>query len=234
MGVTVVRRRQELESYLERARVDTVIQEYVPGVEFGIFYVRRPSQPRGSIVSITEKRLPSVVGDGKRTVERLILDDRRAVCMARFHLSQQRARLAAVPESGVVVSLGDCGSHCRGAEFLDGRRFLTPALEDAVETVARRFRGFHFGRFDVRAPSATAFAQGEFTVIELNGVTSEPTHIYDPAVSLVDAYRALFSQWSLAFAIGAENTRAGARVTPAWSLLHATVSALRRTARTAM
>src|SRR6185295_519320 len=111
-------------------------------------------------------------------------DHPRVMCMARFHLAAQRDRLGIVPAAGATVSLGDCGSHCRGAEFLDGGRYLTPALEDALERVSRRFDGFFFGRFDLRAASIDAFASGAFTVIELNGVTSEPTHIYDPAVSL--------------------------------------------------
>jgi len=46
-------------------------------------------------------------------------------------------------------------------------------------------------------------------VIELNGVTSEATSIYDPANGLVDAYGTLFAQWRLAFAIGAENRERG-------------------------
>jgi pimeloyl-ACP methyl ester carboxylesterase len=234
VGVKVARSRDEFESYLERAAGDTVVQEYVPGVEFGVFYVRRPSEPRGSILSITEKRLPVVVGDGRRTLEALILDHPRVVCMARFHLAQQAARLGVVPAADAPVPLGDCGSHCRGAEFLDGHRYFSGALEDAADSVARRFDGFYFGRFDVRAPTAEAFARGEFTVIELNGVTSEATHVYDPAVGLADAYRALFAQWSLAYEIGAENVRRGAAVTPPWTLAQETVSALRRTARTVM
>ena len=48
-----------------------------------------------------------------------------------------------------------------------------------------------------------------FQVIELNGVTSEATHIYDPAVSLLDAYRALFTQWRIAFEIGALHRQQG-------------------------
>jgi hypothetical protein len=233
-GVKVIRSRAELEAYLERAAGDTVIQEYVPGVEFGVFYVRRPGERRGTIVSMTEKRLPVVIGDGVRTLERLILDDPRAVCMARFHLRQQCERLSVVPAAGAAVPLGDCGSHCRGAEFLDGRRYRTAALEDAIEAVARRFDGFYFGRFDLRAASEEAFARGEFTVIELNGVTSEPTHIYDPAVSVIDAYRALCAQWSSAFEIGAMNARRGAAVTPPWRLVQETLTALRRTARTSI
>jgi hypothetical protein len=47
-------------------------------------------------------------------------------------------------------------------------------------------------------------------IIELNGVTSEMTNIYDPRYSLIDAYRILFHQWRLAFEIGAENSKMGA------------------------
>ena len=46
-------------------------------------------------------------------------------------------------------------------------------------------------------------------MIELNGVTSEATNIYDARHSLADAYRVLFEQWSLAFEIGAANRERG-------------------------
>jgi len=48
-------------------------------------------------------------------------------------------------------------------------------------------------------------------VIELNGVTSEATHIYDPKMSLIDAYRVLFEQWRIAFEIGDRNRARGVR-----------------------
>ncbi|HKZ01038.1 MAG TPA: hypothetical protein VJ180_02305, partial [Pyrinomonadaceae bacterium] len=46
---------------------------------------------------------------------------------------------------------------------------------------------------------------------ELNGVTSEATSIYDPQNSPFAAYRVLFTQWRIAFEIGAENRRLGAK-----------------------
>jgi hypothetical protein len=196
--------------------VDTIVQGYVPGLEFGVFYVRRPGESRGSILSITEKRLPSVTGDGRSTLEELILNDTDTIGMARFHLRQHADHLHQVPANSEVVGLGDCGSHCRGARFYDGGALLTPALECAIEAIAARFDGFYFGRFDLRVPSREALMRGEdITILELNGVTSEVTHIYDPGVSLIEAYRALFEQWRLAFEIGAENAARGARV---WSL----------------
>jgi len=220
-GVVVARSNEELDSFLDRCVVDTIVQEYVAGAEFGVFYCRRPSEVRGRIISITEKRLPTVVGDGESSLERLILDDDRAVGMARFHLRRQQNRLKLVPKAGEVVSLGDLGTHCRGALFLDGRAVLTPELECAFSELSNGFDGFYFGRYDVRVTSLAEFKRGTgFTVIELNGVTSEATHIYDPRIGLGEAYRALFEQWRLAFEIGAENVRRGATVTSLWTLGH--------------
>jgi hypothetical protein len=212
-GVVVARSWDALDAYLAQSRLDTIVQEYVSGLEFGVFYYRRPSESHGRILSITEKRLPYVTGDGRRTIEALVLEDPETIGMARFHLEQQRDRLQDVPKAGDVVPLGDCGSHCRGARFHDGASLLTPALERVFDDIAARFEGFYFGRFDVRVPSIDAFRRGEhITVIELNGVTSEATHIYDPAVSVTDAYRVLFEQWRLAFDIGAVNAARGARL----------------------
>ncbi len=49
--------------------------------------------------------------------------------------------------------------------------------------------------------------------IELNGVTSEATNVYDPKYSLWDAYRILFEQWRLAFEVGAANRERGVEPT---------------------
>ncbi len=215
-GVVIVRTREALVASLARTHADTIVQEYVPGVEFGVFYVRRPGDAYGRILSITEKRLPSVTGDGRRTLEQLILTDTDTIGMARFHIRQHAHHLDEVPAHGHVVMLGDCGSHCRGARFYDAGALLTPALAQAIDAIASRFEGFYFGRFDLRVPSREALARGEgITILELNGVTSEVTHIYDPAVSVTESYRALCEQWRLAFEIGAENAACGARV---WSM----------------
>ena len=131
-----------------------------------------------------------------------------------------KAKLTIVPEAGETVPLVEIGSHCRGALFLDATHLVTPSLEEAFDRIAKQFRGFYFGRFDVRAASVEAFQAGhDFRIVELNGVTSEATHIYDPANGLLAAYRALFEQWRIAFAIGAQNQARGTRPTPLADLL---------------
>lgn len=210
-GVVIARTPQALEMCASTMRGDTILQAYVPGVEFGLFYVRHPADTRGRLISITEKRLPVLIGDGRRTLERLILDDDRAVAMARLYLRLNASRCNWVPAAGERVQLSELGTHCRGAIFLNGDAMRTPALEAAVEAIGSRVPGFHFGRFDVRAESQQALQEGRFRILELNGVTSEATHIYDPSLSVWAAYRTLFEQWRLAFEIGAANERRGVR-----------------------
>ena len=218
-GVAIIRSEIELEAYLRRASSDTLIQEFAPGEEFGVFYYRYPDEEGGRIFAITEKRFPSVVGDGASTLERLILNDERAVCMARFLLDKHADRLWETPGAGERVQLVEIGTHCRGSMFLDGGWVKTDELEEAIDRICRGYDGFYFGRFDLRTTDIGEFKRGRnFKVIELNGVTSEATSIYDPKNSLFTAYKILFDQWRIAFEIGALNRKRGAKPTPTRTL----------------
>jgi hypothetical protein len=208
-----------LEEYLSRANGDTIIQEYAPGLEFGVFYYRYPEYERGRIFSVTEKQFPAVCGDGVSTLETLILKDERAVCMARTYFEVNAERCDDVPAAGETVRLVELGSHCRGALFLDGAWIKTDELEKVIDDLCRGFEGFYFGRFDIRVPTIEDFRRGEnFKVVELNGVTSEATHIYDPRNVLLSAYRTLFEQWRTAFRVGSENRARGFEPPPLRSL----------------
>ena len=55
--------------------------------------------------------------------------------------------------------------------------------------------------------------------IEINGVGSEATHIWDPDTTLPEAYAAQFMHYRAAFEIGAANRARGFRPTPLFKLL---------------
>ena len=210
-GVRMLHSQEQLRRSVQELQCDSMLQEFADGPEFGLFYARRPGAERGEIISITEKRVPVVVGDGRRTVEQLILDDDRAVCMAPTYLALHAKRLFDVLPEGEELPLVELGTHCRGAVFLDGGRHATEELLETLERLSAGFEGFYFGRYDVRVPSVEALRAGRgLKVIELNGMTSEATHIYDPEGGLLDAYRTLFAQWRLAFEIAADNRARGA------------------------
>jgi len=210
-GVAIVNDTAEVKAYLRAAEDTVMLQEYVPGVEFGVFYVRIPGERDGRILSMAEKRFPSVVGDGHRTVETLILADDRAVCSARRFLRNHANRLDEVLEEGERLTLTRLGTHRLGAVFLDGSEHASPALLEALNGLSRHYHGFWFGRYDLRAATVPDLARGAFKVVELNGVSSEAAHIYDPRYSLLEAWGTLAHQWRLAFEIGARNVTLGAR-----------------------
>ncbi len=209
-GVRLARSVDDVVNYVRRSPVPTVVQAYHAGpFEAGIFYYRLPGESHGRVFSITDKVFPEVVGNGASTLRELILqDERRRIQSARF-FARHHARLDTVIPAGERVALALAGNHCQGTLFRDGAHLISPELERAVDAVARTFDGFHFGRFDVRYADVEAFREGrDFTIIELNGLTSESTNVYDPSWSIWRSYRVLMKQWSIAFQIGAANRRA--------------------------
>lgn len=84
------------------------------------------------------------------------------------------------------------------------------ALERVIDEISQRLSGFFIGRYDIRCESEKDLKDGRnFQIVELNGATSEATSIYDARNSLFSAYRTLFRQWRLVFAIGAMNRAKG-------------------------
>jgi membrane protein DedA with SNARE-associated domain len=215
VGVKLARRTEDVESYCAAEAGRILIQPYHPGpFEAGIFYYRFPGERRGRIFSITDKHFPEIVGDGRSTVEALIRAHPRYRLQAGTFLARHRHALTRVLEPGERFRLAIAGNHAQGTLFRDGRHLWTPALESRIDGIARSYPGFHIGRFDVRYADVAAFRRGEdLAIVELNGATAESTDIYDPARSLISAYRQLFTQWSIVFRIGAANRAHGASMT---------------------
>ena len=228
IGVRLIRETRQLEDYLAKSDGDLFLQPYHDGpYEAGIFYYRFPGQPQGRIFSITDKQFPVVVGNGRSTLAALIdAHPRYRLQSGLFHRRHHDA-LGRVPGEGERVQLAFAGNHAQGTLFRDGGHLLTRALEERMDDIAQRIPGFFIGRFDVRYSSIERFKSGEdLAIVELNGATAESTNIYDPDGSLFDAYRTLFRQWSLVFAIGAANRRLGAATTPARRLIRLAVAHL--------
>lgn len=221
-GVRLARGDADAADYLARLAAQVLVQPYHPGpYEAGVFYYRRPGAGRGRILAITDKHFPFVVGDGRSSLEDLIWTHPRCRMQARTFLARLGDRRAEIPADGERVPLAIAGNHAQGTLFKDGRHLITPALEAAVDAIARHYDGFFIGRFDVRYRDREAFMAGrDLAIVELNGATAECTNIYDPDRSLLAAYRTLFLQWRLVFEIGAANRRAGRPASSTQRLVH--------------
>ncbi len=210
-----------VEQYLSEQPAAVIVQVYHPGpFEAGIFYYRLPGEERGHIFSITDKHFPVLVGDGRSTLEELLWLHPRYRMQAWTFLARHDAQRRRVLEAGERFPLALAGNHCQGTMFRDGAHLITPELERTVDSIARNFPGFFIGRFDVRYQDPDKFMAGEdLAIVELNGVTSESTNIYDPSWSLPAAYRTLARQWALLYAIGAANRDRGHAPTTLATLL---------------
>ncbi len=211
-GVAVVRSGAEAAAFLAATPGPALVQEYVAGEEYGVFWARFPGRQDGYVFSITHKVRPTVSGDGRSTLERLILLDPRAVAIAHIYRREHPDAATRVPAVGETVELTNIGAHSRGTVFLDANYLHTPELEQAMNTICTACEGFDFGRLDLRVPSASALRRGDhIRVLEVNGVTSEAAHMYDPRYGFFAAHAILRRQWTMAFDLATERIRDGAR-----------------------
>ncbi len=218
-GVCKVKNQAQLSQWLQDFPMPALIQEWVSGVEFGISVCKLPGQSSHQIVSITRKKIPTVTGDGKQTLEQLILKHPRHIAHADFFLGVQSARLFDVPSAEETIVLSEFGTHSKGAEFVDAESLLTPSLQKAIAELSAAIPGFFIGRFDLKVPSTEDLKLGKnIRIIEVNGLTGEPAHIYDSRYSIKEARRVLRAHWQNAFAIAQDNLRHGAKPT-SWSQL---------------
>ncbi|MEO0344755.1 MAG: alpha/beta fold hydrolase [Pseudomonadota bacterium] len=194
----------EAGEYLDAHAGPLIVQRKATGIEFGVFYIREPDAETGTVFSITRKGQTTVTGDGRRRLSDLILDDERAVCMAPYFLREHASRLDEVPGAGERVVLNAIGTHSRGSLFTDAGVLGTPELTAEIDRISKHFEGFYLGRYDLMVDNDEALSGGhDVRIIELNGVSSEATHIYDPALSVWNAWRVTLSQWRIAWRIGA-------------------------------
>jgi hypothetical protein len=228
-GVFVARTAEHISQYLSRFTGAVIVQKHIEGEEFGIFVARRPDQSAPEILSIVHKTFPQVTGDGQQTLKQLILNDDRAKLISALLFRRWAAELNRVPANGEVIKLVEIGAHCRGSLFLDGREHATPELTATLSRLLDAVPGYAFGRMDIRVPSADDLRLGRgIKVLELNGVSAESAHIYHPGTPLLDGYRAMFYQWSVAFDIGSAYAALGAPTTSAVQLLRQFIADLRR------
>jgi membrane protein DedA with SNARE-associated domain len=211
-GVKLIRSLEQAKDYLKQTSAPILAQRYASGPhEVGIFYYRFPHESRGHIFAITEKIFPIITGNGRSTVCELIWNDERARFLAKKYLSRLKGRENEILPVGESLKLVEAGNHAEGCIFRDGIHLLTPSLADRIDNISKRLSGFFIGRYDIRYPSAEDLKRGEnFQIVELNGAASEATSIYDAKNSLFTAYRTLFRQWDLVFAIGTACRKRGA------------------------
>lgn len=201
--------KKDLIGYILSSKVDFLIQEFVPWRhEVGIFYYRIPGEENGRISGIVQKEFLTVRGNGLSTIEQLLKKEKRFILQLN-HLRHTNAQeLKMVLSKGEELVLVPYGNHARGAKFIDITHLANENLLQTIDKVCKQIDGFYFGRLDIRYNSWEELKQGKnFSIIELNGAGSEPTHIYDPRHSIFFAWKEIVRHLNILAKISSMNKR---------------------------
>lgn len=200
-GVEIIRQSYELKAYLlQYSQESILIQEYIDyPIELGIlFYWDLHGNPK--ISSIGKKSFCSVIGNGKDSLKTIIKNNPRLVNRISVLREKFKLEWETIIPKGKKLLIEPIGNHNRGTVFRDGRAHFSDELLQWVANCAKHIPDFDYGRFDIKIQNWDAFKTDKgIKIMEINGVNSEPIHIYDPSYSIWNAYRDIFHQMHVIF-----------------------------------
>jgi hypothetical protein len=201
---------RDIANYLKEIKINFIAQELVDlPLEYGVYYRRYPHEPTGLVTSIVGKEMLSVVGDGRRSLQELILDKDRAKLQWKSLKVTYQHHLQDIVASGERIELVSVGNHCLGTMFLNRNNLINEKLSASFDRISRQVEGFYFGRYDLRTASVEDLENGKVMIMELNGCGAEPAHIYEPGFPLSEALMVLLRHWRDIYVISVENHRRG-------------------------
>jgi hypothetical protein len=201
---------EEVKEYAQQSKVDFLLQEFIRFEnETGIFYYRYPDEQYGHISGIVGKEFVAVTGNGKLTIEKLLQKEQRFILQLQTLRDMFGDELLHVLPENETFLLVPYGNHSRGSKFLDDSHLIDKQLTQTIDLVCRQIPGFYFGRMDIRYNTWEELKQGKnFSIIELNGAGSEPTHMYDPKHSIFFAWKEIIRHWHILLKISMQNHKA--------------------------
>jgi len=213
VGVKLLKSKAQLYDYIQDFPLFArfLLQRKAPyQAEAGVFYVRYPGKEQGDIISITLKYTPSVVGDGMHSLKELIERCPRAGQLTHLYFPRHTHQLDWIPEEGVEYPLTFAGSHSCGSIFRNGNQYITQALTRKLDEILKDVDDYYYGRLDIKFADIESFMAGEnFSILEMNGASSEATHIWDRNTKLSEIFSTLLKQYRILFEIGALQKKRG-------------------------
>lgn len=212
-NIRILKNYDEVVHYKSELGRPFLLQEFLDtSFEAGVMVIRDPDSDNVTVTSVVSKVFLNVTGDGKSTLEELVMMQPRA----RFQWKRLSPGLNAkmIPAAGERIILEKIGNHKRGTTFINSNHLITSEVQKVFSDIVKSIDGFYIGRFDLKTPDEKSFSKGAgIKIMELNGAFSEPGHIYDPAGKLVYAWKDLVVNWWALASISGANQARGHRAT---------------------
>jgi hypothetical protein len=210
-GVKVLECDEDVRQYAKNIPMNFHIQKFIAYKnEVGIFYYRFPGEEKGKISGIVSKEFLKATGNGKDSILGLIKKNKRAILQLEVLKKVYGDELHIILPDREEKILVPYGNHARGAKFIDDSHLADEQLLEMTDQLCKQIKDFYFGRLDIRYNDWEELKQGKnFSVIEVNGAGSEPTHIYDPKHSLFFAWKEIIRHWFILWKISRRNHATG-------------------------
>jgi hypothetical protein len=211
LGVKMIASGAALKEYVVHMPVPFLIQQMVPyEQEAGVFFCKLPGAEHGMITGIVGKEPVAITGDGQSTLAELVRQNDRYILQWKQIAALYADELDSIVAKGVCKVLVPYGNHSRGSKFTDESFRITPKLNATMNRICDQIPEFYYGRLDIRFDNWQALEEGvDFSIIEVNGSGSEPTHIYDPGHSIFFAWREIMRHWKILYQISKVNNGRG-------------------------
>jgi hypothetical protein len=188
-----------------------LIEEFIDyPIEVAVLYWKNPETGESGIQSIAGKKFLSVLGDGKQTVEALLGHNPRAILQMERLKIEKPALLKSIPKMDKKIIVEPIGNHCRGTKFLDYNQLITPEMVQSFDKIQADLPGNYLFRLDLKVPSVSDLQEGKnIKILEINGVGSDPAHIFDPNTRFFEIWAAYFRLWKKIYEVSTAVHRQG-------------------------
>ena len=202
---------EELKYYHSMVPVEYIVQRMVHySMEVSVFYIRHPKDEKGMVTGFLHKIPLHVTGDGKHTLEELILKHSKAAKRVGELHSKHKESWDKIIPAGEKYVLSYAANHNRGAHFVDLKEHIDENLVAVFDKLSHRINDFFYGRYDIMCNSVDDLKQGKnFSILEYNGCGAEPNHFYDTGYTLFGAYREILKHWKALYSISKYNRSNG-------------------------
>jgi hypothetical protein len=207
---------EQLRYYHSKVPVEYIVQELITyPMEVSVFYYRLPDQPKGVVTGFLHKIPLQVTGDGKHTLQQLILKHPKAFKREAELRSKHGEKFDLVLQPGEKYMLSYAANHNRGAHFINLQDKIDDKLVSIFDRISLGLDDFFYGRYDILCTSIEDLKdEKNFCILEYNGCGAEPNHFYDTGYTLGGAYREILMHWKVLYKISRYNFKRGIKYWP--------------------
>ncbi len=209
---------KELLHYHRLIEFEYIVQNMILyKMEVSVFHIRHPKEQKGIVTGFLQKIPLHVMGDGKSSLQELIVSHPKANKFATDMLVKHAVNLKNIIAADEKYVLSYAANHNRGALFVDLKNEIDEKLVSIFDTLSIEINDFFYGRYDIMCNSVEDLKAGKnYLILEYNGCGAEPNHFYDTGYTLRGAHKEILKHWRYMYEISKYNAQQGIKPWGFW------------------